>query len=118
MRDNLSSYAPNVKDNVSRANPSAVGKNRLMATSNAELTFNQELCARVRALRDAKDWSQEQMAIALGVPVERYRKYETRSPLPSYLMERFALITDCTVEHLLTGKSTPKPAINGQKLRA
>ena len=118
MRDNLSSSDANVKDNVSRANPWAVGKNRLMATSNAELAFNQELCARVRALRDAKDWSQEQMAIALGVPVERYRKYETRSPLPSYLMERFALITDCTVEHLLTGKSIPKSAQNGQKLRA
>lgn len=118
MQDNLSSSAPIVKDNVSRANPWAVGKNRLMATSNAELTFNQELCARVRALRDAKDWSQEQMATALGVPVERYRKYETRSPLPSYLMERFALITDCTVEHLLTGKSIPKPVQNGQKLRA
>jgi len=118
MRDNLSSSDANVKDNVSRANPWAVGKNRLMATSNAELAFNQELCARVQELRAAKGWKQEQMAVALGVPVERYRKYERRSPLPSYLMERFALITDCSVEYLLTGKSTPKLAQNGQKLRA
>lgn len=61
-----------------------------MATSNAELAFNQEICARVQELRVAKGWKQEQMAVALGVPVERYRKYERRSPLPSYLMERFA----------------------------
>lgn len=72
---------------------------------NEELAFNQALCARVRELRDGKGWTAEQMATALGIPAERYRKYETRSPLPQYLVERFALITDRDISYVLTGKS-------------
>jgi hypothetical protein len=44
------------------------------------------------------------MATALGIPPERYRKYEYRSPLPHYLLERFALIVGRDVEYVLTGK--------------
>jgi hypothetical protein len=47
------------------------------------------------------------MATALGVPAERYRKYEYRSPLPHYLIERFALIVGRDIEFILTGKLTP-----------
>jgi hypothetical protein len=48
-------------------------------------------------------WTAAQMATALGVPAERYRKYEYRSPLPHYLIERFALIVGRDVEYVLTG---------------
>jgi hypothetical protein len=47
------------------------------------------------------------MATALGVPAERYRKYEYRSPLPHYLLERFALIVGRDLDYLLTGKVAP-----------
>lgn len=75
-----------------------------MPASPQELQFNEELCARVHRLRNERGWTSEQMATALGVPAERYRKYEYRSPLPGYLMERFALIVGCDLPYLLTGK--------------
>jgi transcriptional regulator with XRE-family HTH domain len=71
-----------------------------------ESAFIAALCRRVRTLRTRRGWTAAQMATALGIPAERYRKYETRSPLPSYLMERFCLIVDCDLDFLLTGKST------------
>jgi transcriptional regulator with XRE-family HTH domain len=76
-----------------------------MPDSNDELLFNNALCARVQTLRKERGWTAEQMATALGIPPDRYRKYETRSPLPAYLMERFATITDCELDYLLTGRS-------------
>lgn len=51
------------------------------------------------------------MATALGVPPDRYRKYEYRSPLPHYLIERFVLIVGRDIEFVLTGKTTRQPAI-------
>lgn len=51
------------------------------------------------------------MATALGVPAERYRKYEYRTPLPHYLVERFALIVGREIEYVLTGKIAPIRAV-------
>lgn len=50
------------------------------------------------------------MATALGIPLDRYRKYEVRSPLPQYLVERFALNVNSTVHYVMTGKAAAKPA--------
>lgn len=75
-----------------------------MRTDDDEALFNNDLCARTRALRDELRWTAEQMATALGIPADRYRKYEVRSPLPAYLMERFCLITNADFDYLLTGK--------------
>ena len=82
-----------------------------MATDNRELAFNQDFTARVQELRKDRGWTAEQMATALGVPADRYRKYEYRSPLPAYLMERFALIVGCDLDYLLTGKSAARAKI-------
>ena len=81
-----------------------------MPVADDEALFNNELCARTRALRDQLGWTADQMATALGIPAERYRKYEYRSPLPAYLMERFCLITRVDIEYFLTGK-TNRPAV-------
>lgn len=75
-----------------------------MADNNEEAAFNEALCARVKRWREEKGWTAAQMATALGVPPDRYRKYEVRSPLPAYLMERFCLITATDLENLLAGK--------------
>lgn len=75
--------------------------------------YNAELIARVKRLREGmktpegKLWTSEMMATALGIPADRYRKYESRTPLPHELIERFALIVGVTVEYLVTGN---KPA--------
>ncbi len=76
-----------------------------MSDSSDEMLFNNAYCQRVRDLRVARGWSAEQMATALGIPPDRYRKYETRSPMPAYLVERFGLIVDRDVQFVLTGKA-------------
>lgn len=62
------------------------------------------LTARIRKLREAKGWTQAEMATALGVPEERYRKYENRSALPIYLVEKLSLITGRSIHFIVTGK--------------
>jgi transcriptional regulator with XRE-family HTH domain len=79
-----------------------------MAESNEERQFNEALIARTKAWREEKGWTAEQMAVALGIPADRYRKYETRSPLPAYLMQRFCLVTNADIENFLLGKPRPR----------
>lgn len=81
-----------------------------MADTSDEALFNNAYCQRVRDLRDERGWTADQMATALGIPPDRYRKYETRSPMPAYLVERFALIVGRDVEYVLTGKAKRLPA--------
>lgn len=76
-----------------------------MAEWLSEAEFNEALCARIQRLRVERDWTQQQMATALGVPFERYKKYETRSPLPHYLMPRFAQLVDRDPSYILLGRS-------------
>jgi transcriptional regulator with XRE-family HTH domain len=72
-----------------------------------EAVFNEALIARVHRLRNDRGWTAQQMATALGVPAELYRKYEYRTPLPHYLIERIALIVGRDIEYILTGKTSP-----------
>lgn len=78
-----------------------------MVIDNEEARFNDALCSRVHRLRNERGWTAAQMATALGVPPDRYRKYEYRSPMPHYLLERFALIVGRDIEYVLTGKVAP-----------
>lgn len=80
---------------------------RRVEIDNEQARFNDQLCARVHRLRNERGWTAEQMATALGVPPERYRKWEYRSPIPHYLIERFALIVGRDIEYVLTGKTVP-----------
>lgn len=70
-------------------------------------TFNQAYVQRIHELRKARGWTQEQMATALDLPLDRYKKYEIRTPLPPYLIERFALHVGRDMAYVLTGKSEP-----------
>jgi transcriptional regulator with XRE-family HTH domain len=79
-----------------------------MPSDNDERAFNQALCERVKNCRVQKNWTADQMARALGIPAERYRKYEGRSVLPVYLIERFALITGKSVEFIVTGHESKR----------
>lgn len=88
-----------------------------MAQANEELLYNEAFCARVKALRTEKYGSAEQMAILLGIPPDRYRKYENRSPMPPYLVERFAALVDADVQYVLTGRPYKAPPL-GKAARA
>lgn len=80
--------------------------NPVMPESARELQFNREFGARLRQLRSAKEWTQDQMAEALGIPKDRYAKYENRpkSAMPAYLIPQFARIVGHDIEYVLTGK--------------
>lgn len=80
-----------------------------MSIENEELLFNNAFCARVKELRERKYSSAEQMAILLGIPPDRYRKYENRSPMPPYLVERFSALVDADVQFVLTGRPFKGP---------
>ena len=73
---------------------------------NEEAAFNEQFIKRIHRLRNERGWTAEQMAISLGIPPERYRKYEYRTPLPHYLLERFALQVGRDVEYLLYGRTS------------
>jgi transcriptional regulator with XRE-family HTH domain len=79
--------------------------------------FDALYIARVKALRQLKGLTSGQMATLLGVPAERYRKYESRTPMPHALIEQFALITGVSVEFLVTGRRVagkgPYPDVPG-----
>jgi transcriptional regulator with XRE-family HTH domain len=55
--------------------------------------FSIRFCERTRAIREAMGWSQKEMAHALGIPLENYKKYEKRTPIPHRLITRYCLIT-------------------------
>lgn len=86
-----------------------------MATENPKRSaFNRDLCNRTRALRESKKhpdgtkWTIVDMADLLGVTEEAWRSYETRIPLPHYLIPRLARVTGQSVEYVLTGKDPVK----------
>jgi hypothetical protein len=81
-----------------------------MLERNLQLIFNEAICRRVKGLREArmradKSWTAEKMASILGVPAANYRKYESRTPMPHYLIPKFAAIMGVTVAYVLTGKN-------------
>lgn len=80
-----------------------------MATTQA--LFREAFCARVQELREASGLSQAEMATTLGIPLDRYKKYETRTPLPPHLIEPFSLIVRREIEYVLTGKSRRRPLV-------
>ena len=76
-----------------------------MAKADAsEKVFNEQLVARTRKLRIASERTQAEMAALLNISVDRYKKYEKRSPLPHYLVPSFCAILDVSVSFFLTGR--------------
>jgi transcriptional regulator with XRE-family HTH domain len=80
-----------------------------MALDNFELEFDNSFVRRVKEAREAMGWTQAFMAESLGIPLERYKKYEQRSLLPHYLIARFCQLTSCDIHYLMTGEHRPPP---------
>ncbi len=66
-----------------------------------EASFNFRYCKAVRAARMGAGFTQEELAKKLGVGLDAYKKYESRSPLPPYLIARFCLHTGRSFADLL-----------------
>lgn len=69
-------------------------------------TFYDDFRKRLIEEREAAGYNQEQLADLLNAKYETYKKYETRSKFPLYLIPRLALALRLPVEFLVTGKST------------
>jgi transcriptional regulator with XRE-family HTH domain len=76
---------------------------RLAPIVKTQRAYNEELCRRVQDLRIARGLTQERMAELLGIPKHRYKKYEERSPMPLFLIERFSIIVGRDVDYIVTG---------------
>ncbi|MDB5358896.1 MAG: hypothetical protein JWO51_193 [Rhodospirillales bacterium] len=66
--------------------------------------FTIAFIARTKQLREASGRTQEETAIALGLPLGTYRKYEKRSAMPLYLLDRFVTIVQGDLVFLITGR--------------
>jgi DNA-binding XRE family transcriptional regulator len=75
--------------------------------------FRRAFLARTKLLRESVGLSQSEMAQKLGVPLDRYRKYETRSPMPLFLIEPFAAIVGYSVTFIVTGRAGKNDAVDG-----
>lgn len=96
-----------VKDHVSGDGACCPAHNISM-DRNPVTAYRKDLCARVKQLREAKGYTQQEVATALQVGYENYRKYEKRSPLPHYLLEPFALLVGADLHYLVTGRRLAK----------
>lgn len=76
----------------------------------AESKLAADYIRRVKALREARGMSQREMAAALGISLDRYKKYESRSVLPPYLLDRFAAVTHKPIAYIVTGRVTKRAA--------
>src|SRR6185437_7727750 len=77
--------------------------------SDGASAYNSAFTARVRDLRERRGWSQQQMARALQIPWERYRKYAQNIMMPHRLIPLFVLVTDTTMEYLLGEPPSEQP---------
>lgn len=85
-------------------------------TDIAKTAYKLAFMARVTAARSAR-FTQETMALSLGIEQDKYKHYEARSLMPHHLIPRFCAICGVSTEWLITGKGAgpavlpaPEPA--------
>lgn len=69
-----------------------------------EPEFNKALRGRLKELRVSRDLTQQEVADRIGITLDRYKKYESRSKLPVYLIPRLAGAFDVSLYFLLLGR--------------
>jgi DNA-binding XRE family transcriptional regulator len=75
--------------------------------------FNATFCARLRVARVAGGITQAEIAQALGVNLSSYQKYETRTPLPHRLVERFVVLTGADFAELFAPPPCDPSTVDG-----
>lgn len=63
--------------------------------------FKKAFLARIKLAREGAGLTQVQMAERLGIPQDKYSKYEVRSFMPHELLSKFSEITGESLEKLL-----------------
>ena len=67
------------------------------------LAFKEAIIVRTKTVRESLGMTQAALAALLEIPQDKYKQYETRTPLPHKLIPKFCAIGQVTVSWLLTG---------------
>jgi hypothetical protein len=92
--------------------------NRPMTDEIRRSEFEETLRLRVKALRKGRGWTSEETARFLGIPPENYRKYESRSVLPMYLVEPLSRLYGVDTHFILTGRALRERPADVRPLKA
>lgn len=77
-----------------------------------ELEFNEGIRKRTKQAREARGYTQKQMAKLLDIDLGKYKNYENRaSPMPPFLLEKFLVACDITIEWLYWKKGRAPKSI-------
>lgn len=91
--------------------PSQVIRDKKMPRKLTRETFDIAFKARLRLARIGAGMSQSEVAKELNLLQNTYSRYENRgkSILPTHLIAKFCIATNCDLWFLLAGKTLPKP---------
>lgn len=104
MRPSIRQIVLERKPNASNDRKKISSQNVPMAKAPGATEFKDEFVLRTIHAREAQGFTQEQLAHLLGVSQPKYSKYEGRTPLPHYLIERFCLACRIDENWLFTGR--------------
>lgn len=77
--------------------------------------FRKAFVGRVRQIRESLGWSRSEAAEEMGVSLDTWIKYETRTPLPHHLIPRFCRATRADIWFLFTGEHRRAPKNSGEQ---
>ena len=77
--------------------------------------YYEQFRERLKAIRLDLGFSQEQMAIALGISLAVYQKYEVRSKFPPHLLEKLSLISQRDIGYIVTGRGPTLRVVRTRK---
>jgi len=104
MPESLRQFVLFGKDPVSRDCDWPGNDTAAMTKSQAKSDYKSEFIARTKQAREARGYSQVQVAELLGIDQPKYSKYETRSYMPHDLIPLFCLACAVETAWLFTGK--------------
>lgn len=103
IESSIGQYVLNCNVKVSHDCGELPGQNCPMGKDDAPTDFKRAFIARVRAAREARPYTQAEVADLLGMSQDRYKQYEGRSYLPHHLVTRFCTACGVDFKWLYTG---------------
>ncbi len=67
--------------------------------------FHARLKQRLQQTREELHWTQDQMATALGVNLDTYKKWELRGRFPIHFIEKLSLVTHRPIDYWIAGRN-------------
>lgn len=80
-------------------------------------SFNKLFCMRTKEIRERTNRSPKDVADFLRIKPDTYLRYETRSPLPHYLIPPFCKLFEIQVDMLMRVEETARPAVKRRPFR-